>query len=208
MRSSALSVAAATIAALAGSASGATFATSDFPPAGGAFFVPTISFLGGAATIDNLLLNNFSASFALNDDGFSHDYAFTAIAHANGLDFPANMTFSISNTSIIGTVRQYDIELTQLDIDASPFFGGPLLVRESPTEDSQGTLTISELPGGMFQISSFFDVFVELSIDGSNWIPADGAGQAALTVVPLPLAATSAMAVLGLVALRRRRPIG
>ena len=54
-----------------------------------------------------------------------------------------------------------------------------LLVRESPTRQSLGTLavlTALSLPGTppQYQIDSFFDVFTELSDDGGlNWDPAD-----------------------------------
>jgi hypothetical protein len=50
---------------------------------------------------------------------------------------------------------------------------GPFMLRESPTKQSLGKHTIRTDPRG-FRISSFFDVFLELSIDGGvNWFPAN-----------------------------------
>ena len=49
------------------------------------------------------------------------------------------------------------------------------MLRESPTRQSLGKHTIRPATGG-FRISSFFDVFLELSTDqGVSWIPADRA---------------------------------
>jgi hypothetical protein len=50
----------------------------------------------------------------------------------------------------------------------------PILLRESPTRRSLGRTTIQEAASGdgTFRIGSFFDVFIELSIDGGQfWAP-------------------------------------
>jgi hypothetical protein len=39
-------------------------------------------------------------------------------------------------------------------------------IRESPSKASEGKTKVDDLGGGQFEIDSFFDVFVELSIDG------------------------------------------
>jgi len=61
-----------------------------------------------------------------------------------------------------------------------PFLGagcGPLASRESPTLASTGETRITPSPGG-FMISSFFDVFTELSLDGGKtWSPASQPGH-------------------------------
>lgn len=41
----------------------------------------------------------------------------------------------------------------------------------NPAMASTGQTTIQELPGSEFRVSSFFDVFAELSIDGGPFVP-------------------------------------
>ncbi|MFH0983457.1 MAG: hypothetical protein V2A79_18215 [Planctomycetota bacterium] len=47
-----------------------------------------------------------------------------------------------------------------------PYF---IEIRESPTLFSVGTTTIEDLGGGRYRITSFFDVFTELQIEGGGW---------------------------------------
>ena len=63
---------------------------------------------------------------------------------------------------------------------------GPFTIRESPTLASRGTTTIEDIGGGMYRISSFFDVFTELTVDGGQtWIP-DSSGPTRVVLVPEP----------------------
>lgn len=84
---------------------------------------------------------------------------------------------------------------------------GPVMVRESPTLQTLGQTTITDIGGGLFRIDSFFDVFTELSIDGGQtWMPSEGPTHMTLESVPDP---GSTLALLGLAlggisALRRR----
>jgi len=81
----------------------------------------------------------------------------------------------ISNTTAgAATMSTFDTEMVQLDVTGNTPFG-PFRLRESPSRPSLGKHTIRPVPGG-FRISSFFDVFLELSTDnGITWIPADRA---------------------------------
>ena len=64
----------------------------------------------------------------------------------------------------------YATEMLSLNLGGLP---SGALIRESPTLPSTGGHTIVDTPP--FQITSFFDVFTELSIDGgATWIPATG----------------------------------
>lgn len=48
------------------------------------------------------------------------------------------------------------------------------MIRESPTLASTGQTTITDVGGGEFSITSFFDIFTELSVDGGQtWMPAE-----------------------------------
>ena len=77
----------------------------------------------------------------------------------------------ISNTNpASGSTVIYDMEMVQLDLTCSGAI--PFMLRESPTKQSLGKHTIGPDPRG-YRISSFFDVFLELSINGVNWFAAD-----------------------------------
>jgi len=80
---------------------------------------------------------------------------------------------TISNTTATGsTTSTFATQLRTLDLAGDSQFG-PFMLRASPTKPSLGQHTIRSDPRG-YRVSSFFDVFVELSIDGGNtWIPAN-----------------------------------
>jgi hypothetical protein len=86
-----------------------------------------------------------------------------------GLPGQGHMTFAWLDQNPAGTDR-YTSSLDQLD-----FSGGGLPVgvrfRESPVQASMG-LSTDRWDSSSYRIDSFFDVFVELSIDGGNtWYP-------------------------------------
>jgi hypothetical protein len=86
-----------------------------------------------------------------------------------------------------GGARTLSTELVDLDCDPDPAFPG-LRVRESPLLPSLGRSVIQPLPNGRFQIDSFFDVFLEVSVDnGNTWTPADAPARLALTPLMRPL---------------------
>ncbi len=90
--------------------------------------------------------------------------------------FPAQaggpVAIQIHNTTGTGSTSTFDTEMLQLNLSGNGPFG-PFMLRESPTRQSLGRHTIRSDPRG-FRISSFFDVFLELSTDGgATWVPAD-----------------------------------
>lgn len=65
----------------------------------------------------------------------------------------------------------FQTEMLALSLSGT-YLGAPFMIRESPTKQSTGITSVVPLPGGMFQIDSFFDVFTELSLDGgATWMP-------------------------------------
>jgi len=69
----------------------------------------------------------------------------------------------------------FDTEMLQLNLQGNSQFG-PFMIRESPTLPSRGRHFIRESPSrpGRYSIGSFFDVFLDLSLDGGmTWHPAN-----------------------------------
>jgi hypothetical protein len=83
-------------------------------------------------------------------------------------------------------MNTFDTEMLSLDIRESPTLGN-IMVRESPSKASLGRTSISLDSGGQYRISSFFDIFTELSLDnGATWTPA-GVPDAGGNIVPVSL---------------------
>jgi autotransporter-associated beta strand protein len=83
--------------------------------------------------------------------------------------------------------QMYDTELLQLDISGG---GGsrPVMIRESQTLASLGVTRIEPQTNGLFAISSFFDVFTELSMNnGLLWFPATNGSIPLILVGGTPL---------------------
>lgn len=100
----------------------------------------------------------------------------------------------------------FNTEMLSMDLSGT-FLGNPVMIRESPTLASTGQTTITDIGGGQFQISSFFDVFTELSIDnGQTWIPSTGDPHHVVLSVPEPGSfVLVGMGAIGLAGYRLRR---
>jgi hypothetical protein len=76
-----------------------------------------------------------------------------------------------------GVSKVYDTELISLDLSGGTLPAGTM-IRESPTLASTGQTVIRPIGGGNYQISSFFDVFTEISMDGGQtWSPSQGSSH-------------------------------
>jgi hypothetical protein len=83
---------------------------------------------------------------------------------------PANVTVTLQAMNS-GPPTIFDAEMTQLDITLAGL-QKPVMLRESPTLPSYGETALGQASDGSFRISSFFDIFTELSLDGGNtWQP-------------------------------------
>jgi hypothetical protein len=95
------------------------------------------------------------------DGGFSYQHVLC----------PATVTVSMRATGNAGAARYFDIEIVGLDIAGGNLPSG-MRFRESPSLASSGEHIIRQVPGGV-TVSSYFDVFLEMSLDnGLTWLPA------------------------------------
>jgi hypothetical protein len=90
------------------------------------------------------------------------------------LSLRAHMVERITLAGTQGSVRTFDTELVAFELGGSATPAA--MVRESPARASSGRTTITTLAGGQFRIESYYDVWLEISLDGGKtWHPADKA---------------------------------
>jgi hypothetical protein len=90
---------------------------------------------------------------------------------SSSFEAPAIVTVKVTFADKDLKTRFFDTEMLQLDISGGNF-PPTVKIRESPTLSSLGQTVITRIPRGDFQISSFFDIYTELSIDsGRTWTP-------------------------------------
>jgi hypothetical protein len=116
----------------------------------------------------------------------------------------AQVMVQVTLASVNGPVSLFNTQITQLNV--SNFAGNPnIFIRIDPGTPSVGQTTETNLGGGNFQISSFFDIFTDLSVDGgATWTPATGSTH--MTLGPTtPEPSTVLLLGLGLAAIGFRR---
>ncbi len=159
------------------------------PPARASFGTPPndppVSFANGAILLRNIrhsLLNNsiappgpggnatYTAADTLIELEFSSNGG-TSYTPGSG---PATVSASIRHGFNSSDTRFFDTEMLALTVSGGTFAAGSIL-RESPTLASVGRHSIRAVQNG-YRHMSYFDVFLELSIDnGATWFPADRA---------------------------------
>jgi hypothetical protein len=110
---------------------------------------------------------NYSSSSATAVCQFSVDNNNWFPGQASGV-----VAMTISNTVPGGDPDFFNTEVVTLNLSGSTLIGN-FMLRESPTKASLGQHSIQPDPRG-YRVSSFFDVFTELSTDaGVTWVAAD-----------------------------------
>jgi len=142
----------------------------------------------GTISIRDLSVGNLDSPISPPSAGNSAIYGATTTTTAfeysddGGATWNPNGGFGAAMVTITNTGSAnptvYNTEMLQLDIT-----GGAIMLRESPTKQSLGRHTIAPDPRG-YRISSFFDVFLELSFDGMDWFPADRSIRMAVGAPP------------------------
>ena len=113
---------------------------------------------------------DFEVLFQLSTDGGVSFHFGSCSGHASVRAEPITAT----------DTRFFDTEMLSLNLTGGSLPSG-MMLRESPTRASAGKTSISPSAGGTHRISSFFDIFTELSMDGGQtWIPADGGSRRSL----------------------------
>ena len=94
-------------------------------------------------------------------------------AHADSF-FDIFVDVNVRNVTAAGDpVETYETEILSLNLSGGGLPGN-VMIRESPTRASSGQHRVTHLTGGGAAISSFFDIFLEVSTDGGRtWTPAD-----------------------------------
>jgi hypothetical protein len=190
--------------------------TPSLPPEGyytaGNICVP----LGPGACIVGASLGNFTGTvttFPLTGQATDSSVTLTAAIYTNNSGMPGTFLGNLMLGGPIGILysgRSSDTELgtftstlTELDLTGA-FNGHTIEVVLSPTTSS-GPTTV-ESTGGMYTVSSFFDVFAEISIDGGPFIPGP---MRTFTLTPEPGSISLlALGVLGVAGELRRRARG
>ncbi len=105
---------------------------------------------------------------------------------------------TLESIDISTGTRRFSNELEQIIIDGM-LDGMTIDLREDPNRESKGETIITPLGGGRWFIESFFDVFTELRINDSDFVPSRDSGRVVL-VLPEPATLTFVGGALGLLA--------
>jgi hypothetical protein len=156
------------------------------PPKSSGQLVP-LPAAGSSAT----LARSFDAAFDLSLGSGSPPTHFDSF-------FDITYRIAFAGTEADGT-NDYNTEMLALNLSGSAASSGgpiPFLIRESPTLQSLGVHTVNFEPDSTYFITSFFDVFTELSLDGGQtFYPAKDPVH--LEIAPAPEPASIALAAIG-----------
>lgn len=135
----------------------------------------------GGIEIRQLIVRNLDHNISLPLPGFSASTSFTSTvdlqistdggAHWSFVSAPASNSAGLTHDADSATTRHFNAELQYMLVSGGTLPSG-WLIRESPTLVSAGQEKVRPFDGG-YLISSFFDIFLELSMDGgATWMPA------------------------------------
>src|SRR5258708_24421496 len=110
------------------------------------------------------------------------------------------MNFTYFGRTLSTPLGTFNAQVTDFDF-LGMFNGHPFEIRQNPSMATTGQTTINQVPGGMYQISSFFDVFAELSLDNGSFVP--GPERVSTLTAAAPEPGSAGLALLGLLGLVR-----
>jgi len=158
------------------------FAGPNLPPLNGVYLspVPWIGSYPKGILISNLIHRRFTQNFPPPPPGVMETHSFGSqvsfqLSTDGGRTFIQQSAMAQATVSLRADPTApdlFDTEMTQLDITGGTL-PAVMRIRESPTRASTGQTQVQPVPGG-FMVSSFFDVFTEISLDGGQtWLPSD-----------------------------------
>jgi hypothetical protein len=166
-----------------------------YPPVAAALqTAPNVQFfnngLAGAIALSQLkavVVGNPQVTQVGKDEQADFDVVMEGFAHVFDPRVGQQVKTSIELTGVARTVLRgrngeetgtWDTEMVSMSLSGTTPGGLDVVIRESPTEESGGGTTITELPDEAFNVDSFFDIWTEVSIDGGNsWQPAPEPGR-------------------------------
>jgi len=152
------------------------------PPSGSVHRCASAMTFANGAVVRNLALRNPTSSLPPPAPGEAARVVNTAASVTGELSRDGGSSFQpfecaatcserVANLFDDGAVRYFDTEMLALNLS-----GGSLpqavMLRESPTKQSLGRTSLRLAPDNQYRISSFFDIFTEMSLDGGqSWSP-------------------------------------
>lgn len=141
-------------------------------------YIAVSYFYKNLINLQNATLRNFSPGLPPPVSGttnISFTCDFSGIYSDGGPAIPVSCTatvmMKVTFVSSTGATRIFDTEMLQLDLAGGTLPSGVVL-RESPTKVSSGQTAFTDIGGGLFRMSSFFDIYSEFSNDaGMSWLP-------------------------------------
>lgn len=90
---------------------------------------------------------------------------------------PLNVTVAMAESITLRTIgdrtRTFDTELISFELQGTGAISH-ILVREGANAPSSGMTTITALSGGRSRVETYYDVWLDISLDGgATWTPAD-----------------------------------
>jgi hypothetical protein len=167
---------------LAASQAPGVLVTATSLPAAGAYHGGTHVFLDGRATLTCSSHGSFTSSvdpprgpgtttiadyFATFTGELSLKPPLVPSAAVHPIAGRVHMTERIAFAERRGSVQVFDTEMVVVDLQGA---GMPenVMVRESPALGSSGRTTITTLARGRYRVESYYDVWLEISLDGGK----------------------------------------
>lgn len=187
--------------------------TGQLPPSAGGYVLPTLCV--NIVCLENATISNFditSLSRSGSNELVDTTALFTALVFANVSGTPGAFLGTLSTTgtadfTFFGRTGTEELGTFNAQIDSFNFGGtfntNTFDVMQNPVMASTGMTTISQLPSGLYDVSSYFDIYGELSINGGSPVP--GPERTATLGTPEPSSWALLVTVCGLFAWKMRR---
>jgi hypothetical protein len=190
------------------------------PPGAGCFTIATACVNPGAFILTNPVMYSYSGGDQIITAGVTYDATLTPPMETNiigSVDLTGTVEMKVLGRTSNTETGSFTVDLTELSLSGplslpgEPLLDGRTLMvgldTANPSDTSSGTTTIAP-DGPAFKINSFFDVFVDITLDLPTTSPSTSVGPILLVAVPEP--STWAMALLGFAGLAfaaYRRPV-